>query len=179
VQEPQPEFEDFLKHAGRALGRRASIRAITSTHLTFLESRDAKKVMRESRVNSEEAKRFSFWMSNQLDQYRTQHIDVTIDEQRPLKIMGQRQDMLVLNIIEDEQIIAERNRTESLLQEEFGELPKLKGFEPHISIGYIGTKTLSPIELRRPETLLPRGIIPETIALNGLTVFLDGKGLKH
>lgn len=180
VETPQQEFENFLQNAGRALGHRGNIRNIASTRITLLQSSGVQKVMRyHRRTDPQSATRFSYWMSNQLDSSRMEPITVAVNPKRPIKIMGTKGDKLTLNIIEDERLAAERNRTENLLQDEFGDLPEIRSFEPHITIGYIGQQALSALEIRRPESLIPNTAIPESIALNGLMVFVDGNGLKH
>lgn len=180
VEASQEHFQEFLTTVGRELGQLASIRTITSTRLTFLESGGINMAARQSRMDSRAISRFSYWLSNRLDANRAQDIFVQVDRGQPFKIMGKRHDKLALNILEDEQLMAERANTEALLKEEFGELPKLKSFEPHITIGFVHPTALSVYEQRHPEILLPEDLsIPTHIALNGLSVYLDDKRLRH
>lgn len=179
VEAPQSEFEEFLNVIGKDLGQRASIRTVTSTRLTLLESGGIKKAMRKAHTDPQSVNKFSFWLSHQLDSYRATPIEVTVNKDEPIALMGRNRDKLALRIVEDEQVKAERAKTEELLVEEFDTLPPLKPFEPHITVGYVGIRALTTMEVRHPELLVNNDIIPTTVALNGLTVFLEGKGLKH
>jgi hypothetical protein len=179
VEAPQESFEIFLGQAAQELDRRASIRNVTSTRITFLESNGINKALRTSNANPDSARRFSYRMSSYLDKYRATDISVSVDQDNPLILIGRHADKLALNLVQDDQLLCERGRAEAFLTQEFGGLPKLKPFRPHITIGSVGLQTLNAKEIAHPELLLPQEILPETIALNGLTVFLDQKALKH
>jgi hypothetical protein len=180
VEAPQQGFAEFLYVMGSSLGRLAKIRTITSTQMTFLESSGISNALRNSRSDPQAVQRFSYWLSGQLNEYRGKNIYVTIDPDHPIIICGRHDNKLALNILKDEQIGGEREKGEELLDQKFGNLPRLKPFKPHITIGSIGIQGLSAVEVEHPELLIPREVeIPERVALNGLTVFLDGKGLVH
>lgn len=174
VQEPQAEFEEFLKNTGRVLGRRGSIRAITSTRMTFLESRDAKRAMRLGKATPQQSLQFSYWLGNRLNVSRSKDLEVTVDDEEPLKIMGNDYDKLVLRVYADQDVVNARNRAEALLAERFGELPEMRSFEPHITLGYIGLSHLTEEQIANPSILLPPEIIPKQVVLNGLSIYLDG-----
>lgn len=182
VEAPQPNFQEFLNLAGLDLGRRADIRTITSTRMTFLESKGIKKAMRRARSDPRDVQTFAYYMSNQLDQYRASNVDAHVNPEKRLKLMGRYSNKLVLNMIDEPILVGQHNKSEELVEEEFGPLPELTPFDAHITIGEIAIGGLTEEQLEYPEKLLSDEVqakIPETIALNGLQVFLDGKCLKH
>lgn len=179
VEAPQPPFEDFLNSVGRELGRRAIIRTITSTRVTFVESGGIRRELVRAHSDNKAVQRFSFWMSGQLDQYRGTNMDATIDTKESLKLMGRRGNKLALGIIPSDFLTQQRDLIEELLAKKFEHLPKLKAFDPHLTVGEVHLASLTPAEQERPELLIPETLIPEIVALNGLSVFLGDRNLKH
>lgn len=181
VELPQPNFEAMLSNFGRSLDRPVKIWVAGSTHLTFLESSGVVLAMRKLRKGPREMQNFSYGLSNKIDDYRVSGIKVSVDPARPLAVIGKNQDKLALNLVKDEQLHSERQRIEQIAKNEFGEdLPPLKSFKPHITIGRMAVGGTLPQELRiPPEDLFNDFGIPQTIALNGMRVYLNGETLKH
>lgn len=181
---PQENFEAFLRDTGSDLQGIATLRSITSTHLSLFEVSGIRRAMKVSHTEPREVAGFSYDLSNKLDVYRARPIEVAVDQDKPLKIFGKRNDKLALNLIDDEGLVEERQRIEAILRDRFEteerELPEPMPFDPHVTIGHISLKGLS-VEAREKtyEMLSPGTVIPETIALNGLRVFLNDKALKH
>lgn len=181
VELPQHNFESLLTTMGKRLDRPVKIWVASSTHLTFLESRGVYLAMRRLQKGPKEMQSFSYGLSNKIDDYRIKGIKVAVDTNKPLAVIGNNHDKLAINIVKDEQLQAERLRIEDIAKSEFGEnLPPLKGFAPHITIGRMVVAGSLPIELKMPpDELFANFAIPETIALNGMRVYLNGEVLKH
>lgn len=179
VEAPQPDFEIFLNDAGSKLGRLATVTAITSTRVTILESNGISRALRLSKADPRAIAEFSYWLSSHLDSYRVHGMDMHVDPDRPLKLMGRNQNTLVLNLLTNEYSQEQRDKAEELLRQRFGELPELKSFDEHVSFAHVHAGRLTEMEKEDPSLLLQGVAIPETVALNGLTVFLDGKALVH
>lgn len=179
VDTPQPMFQDFLNDAGAALvDRRISIRTITSTHVTFLQARSIRDALRATFPEPAGVNRFSYWLRGQLVPFNAQNISAAVDPQLPLKIIGDHRNKLVLNLIEDDRLHLERERIERLLTGEFNDVLELEAFDPHITLGKVVLQELSRRERKNPSLLIPEVAIPETVALDGLTVFLGETGLS-
>lgn len=181
---PQDNFESFLRDTGADLQGIATLRSITSTHLSLFEVSGIRRAMQASHTEPREVAGFSYELSSKLDEYRARPIEVEVDRDRPLKIFGKRNDKLALNLIDDEGLVEERQRIETILRERFeipdSEFPEPMPFDPHVTIGHISLRGLS-LDAREKthEMLSPTTVIPESVALNGLRVFLNDKALKH
>lgn len=179
LETPQTEVESFINQVGKKLDRRGEVLAVTSARMTILESKGIRRAHRRAHADPKAVSNFSYRLSNHLDQYRTQDIDVTVDPKEPIKLFGRNSNRLSLNFLLSDQLIEERRRVDDFLLEEFGEVPHLKELEPHVSLAKVCLRALTSNEIEYPSLLVPEAMIPTTVALNGLSVFLDGKALKH
>lgn len=179
VEAPQRNFEEFLIEAGRELGRRATVSAITSTRMTILESNGISRALRAGRADPRATNSFSYWLSSNLDRYRCSGMVMDIDQEQPLVLKGRNNNRLAFNLVSTDESIEQRERAEKLVAERFGDLPKLKPFDEHITWASMHLGRLSASEIENPSQLLPNIEMPQSIALNGLSVFVDGCALKH
>jgi hypothetical protein len=172
VQEPQPKFESFLNRFGRRLGVMATINTIASTHLTFLESSGIAGHFKTRGYSPSDIRQFRGDLEQHLKEtLPDDHTTVTVDESKPLRWVG-KAGTLALNIAEDEVLARERNEIELFLQDHFDDLPNLRPFEPHITLGRIH-RQIGYREYADPMRAAPKGIaLPEEVVLNGLEAYL-------
>jgi hypothetical protein len=179
VESRQSKVEGFLNRAGRHLGRMASIKTVSSTHLTFLESGGSlKQIFRTNGFTPRDVRSFSVDLQAHLfdregsEPHKQLLVEVNADE--PLIWMGGRTNKLALNINLNEALEAERNHIEAFVGERFTHVPRLKAFDPHITIGAIDSRIIDAEARGNPGLLLPEDLhIPRHIALNGLMVYLN------
>jgi hypothetical protein len=172
VQEPQPVFESFLDQFGARLGRRAAIKTIAKTHLTFLGSRGLARQFMSHGYTSGHIEAIRDELEERLRKtLPTGHATVRVNERAPLLWVG-RVGTLALNIVNDDRLASERAEIEKFLRTRLGELPKLDTFVPHITLGRV--REAIPYDTwREPLRIVPTDIaIPEEVALNGLAVYL-------
>jgi hypothetical protein len=171
VQEPQPKVERFLNQFGRHLGRKALIKTVGSTHLTFLETYGLGAAFRSEGYTPTDIRQFR----NELDEHLKDNLPerrplVQVDPEKPLRWMGNK--ALALNIVHDEGLSTEREAIEDFLKQRFGELPKLRPFEAHITVGRFFCRIL-PEEQGDPTLFVPGHIhVPSEVAMNGLETYL-------
>ncbi|MGH7239992.1 MAG: hypothetical protein ACREHG_07990 [Candidatus Saccharimonadales bacterium] len=173
----QPRFESFLKNFGKSLGFLTTVRNIASTHVTLLESRGVKSRFYDSGFTPQDVRQFSVDMQRQIDKVRRSHspIRVQVDPEQPFHVgIAQTRGKLALSVA-SEQLQEERGIIEAKLTDEFGTLPEMNQFDPHITIGRISTGYLNRHEDLDPNSLIPDGLtVPSSVALNGLSVYLGG-----
>lgn len=181
VEFPQPDFEDLLHVAGRELGRLVKVREITNTRITFLQSGGVDRAMKRARnYDNKKLRSFVHGLGSKLDEHRHYNLEVQVDEHRPLIFIGRNRDKLALNIVPDDRLMEERENIEDALREEFGEVPKMRPFNPHITIGE-ATKLIDESQKKDPcELFVEEGlVIPDFVVLNGLNAYLDQKSLSR
>jgi hypothetical protein len=176
---PQPDYENFLNAASRSLGRKAIIETAASTHLTFLDSGGTTRKFREHKYTVGDVRDFRGEMQKHLiEQGLCEKTVVHVDPRLPLVTHGARRTKLALNILEDERLHLQREHIEEFVLDRFGELPKFMSFRPHVTIGELKNATLNE-EYPNPRELFTSSenegpvIIPGSVALNGLVVYLD------
>lgn len=171
VQERQKPLERFLNKTAHHLGSAAAINALGSTHLTFLQSQGVTSRFRTLGYTPDDVRTFRGELDGYLKETVAVHDPtVTVDPEQPLRwIAG---NMLALDIVPEAPLIAAREAIEAFLTERFGELPDLREFEPHITIGTVW-RDITARELRDPCEVLPLDLhIPARVALNGLEVYI-------
>lgn len=178
VNTPQPKMQDFLDRVAKTAGRIAEIRTVGSTHITFLETAGVKEQFRQEGFTSADVRAFKGDLELHLrdaggDETASER-RVRIDRTEPLKWRGYRDSKLALNIIPDDAMLEEREHIEGFLEERFGCVPHMKSFDPHITIGRVNPTALTIEQRRDPLKYISRDVcFPETVALNGLMVYLD------
>ena len=176
VEDPQRPFENFLKRVGKRLGHMASVKTITSTHVTFLESSGSiKQTFRNHQFTPDDVRQFSGALQSYLDKQRPrENTRVAIDDEQPL--VWYPNNKLALNVVPIDELLEQREVIEQFLVSHFDSVPKLKSFEPHITLGHVDSRVVSREVRQDPRVLLPNIYIPTEVALNGLMVYLDNIG---
>ena len=181
VEIPQPSFEKFVNSTGRKIGKLAIIKAATNMHLTLMESRPVREAFIEKRGSDHAAmQNFAYWMVSELDGFNDHKGSVTVNPDRKVDLFGTRRDKLAICISPDEQMLNERALIEEMLRDEFGDLPKIQDFDPHITIGRVHNDRLTREQRRNPELILngTGNILPERIVMNGLSGYLNGRSMR-
>lgn len=189
---PQPELEYFLNSFARSIGIVATIKTAASTHVTLLESCGVNQQFYNRGFTSREVHLFSRHMQRKIDRAghsRTPLVAKT-DLRRPLRWVGavdldckpnlladgtpQKPYKLAVGLKLDERLRDQRGVIEDCLKEEFGKLPKIRRFSPHVTFGKILTPFREEYYDTDPLELIPSNLsVPDSIALNGLAVYLD------
>jgi hypothetical protein len=175
VKEPQDRVDRFLNRLGRHLGHMATIKTIGSTHITFLESYGVKSKFRNFGYSPTDVRTFRVALQQHLDnKLPGGDIEVRVDPDRPLGWKGGRNNKLVINLLNEDRLEAERDEIEKFLIERFGTVPILQKFDPHVTLGRVNSRIIDPATRLDPEVLLPPGVnVPDQFVLNGLTAYLD------
>lgn len=173
VRESDGKFEAFLRSLGRSFGPEAMINGSGSTHLTFLESCGIAPHFRNKGYTPDDIKSFKVSLEQHLgDTLPKGGKVVKVDPEKPLIWMPGRNKSLAINVMPDDNLLAERTQIEAFLESHFGELPGLRDFEPHITLGRV-VRRLTQRERTDPRVLLPNWLqTPNVVALNGLAVYL-------
>jgi len=171
VEEPQPVIESFLNGLGRALGHTATIYTIGSTHLTFLESRGLQPHFERDGYGPSDISDFKDELQRHLEgKFPKEDRTVVLNSRRPLRWIGYRK--LAFNIVPTVHLTAVRASVEEFLGNEFGVVPRMQSFRPHITIGEVHYDIDNTVP-QNPARLLPGGLqIPRNVAMNGLSVYL-------
>lgn len=189
---PQPKFEYFLRRFGKSLAAAATVRDIASTHITLLESLGVKDQFYSFGFDPQDVKSFSRRMQQRIDKsgHNKSPMKVKTDPEEPLRWVGcigldsepiqtsdgqyLRPHKLAVGLVLDDRLQDQRGIIEEGLTEEFGELPEMRRFSPHITIGNIHWPWREQYCQQEAVDLLPKNLaVPKTIALNGLAVYLD------
>ena len=182
--EPQDEVNKFLNTLARYLvqqrdRRTFGVSALGALHMTLLESAGTTPAFRQRGYTPNEVRRLSIGLQQYLaniDNTRKE-TKVEVDPDNPLRWYGRQANRLALNVTQNPDLQQERLHIEAFLLEHFGAVPELRALDEHVAIASFNPHTISPEARCDPTSLLPRGIvIPKTIALNGLMVFLNGIG---
>jgi len=172
VHEDNPRLAKFLESFGRVLGSSATIFTLGSTHLTFLESCGLTPHFRNHGYTPDDIRSFKVALELRLrNVFGRDEPAVAVDADAPLWLRG-RNNSIAIRLAADEGLAEERAEIEDFLARRFGELPDLRAFEPHITVGNL-KRTPTADERRDPQLLLPEGLyVPGPIALNGLEAYL-------
>lgn len=93
------------------------------------------------------------------------------DKDRPLTWVPGSQ--LAINVKKTEQLEDQRGRAEEYLKSQFGVLPDLRAFKPHITVATVEKGSLPGEICSDPNALLSGyDVAPPKITLNGLEVYL-------
>lgn len=193
VEAPQPRFDFFLNRLAKNLGIVATVRTAASTHVTLLESCGVKDLFYDLDFTARDVRQFSRRMQKRIDRaghYRSP-MRARVNPDEPLRWVGYPPpgaeqsistnvgpgylaSTLALGLVLDERLKDQRGIIEGGLVEEFGELPPIRDFSPHISIASIRKPWRDQFCQQEASDLLPRSLsLPRSIALNGLAVYLD------
>lgn len=185
-------FDYFLKRLAKHLGTVATVRNIASTHVTLLESLGVKDQFYDYDYTAKDVRAFSRKMQRRIDKsgHSKSPMKVRVDPAEPLRWVGcvdidsrpiplpdggyLQPYKLAVNLILGERLQDQRGIIEAALTEEFGELPKMRPFSPHITIGSINRPWREQYCGQEVADLLPNNLVPpRLIAMNGLAVYLD------
>lgn len=173
----QPRFESFLKDFGKRLGFLTTVHNIASTHVTLLESHGVKSCFYDFGFSPQDVRQFSQDMQRQIDKVHRSRspIRVKVDPEQPFHaVIAQTRGKLALSVA-SEQLQEERGIIEAKLTDEFGTLPEMHPFDPHITIGRIAMGYLQQNAGLDPNSLIPEDLaVPTSVTLNGLSVYLGG-----
>jgi len=172
AKEPQGRLERFQSTLARRLGPLATVVAVGGIHLTYLESKGMQPYFLACGYNSDNVQEFTDDLESHLEKTCPTHDDkVTVNPKQPLTWKGFR--LLALNVEPTDQLLAARYYIESFLVHRFGELPELADFEPHMVVGRYKGRMSRRIR-DNPMEVLPGGMrVPGTVAMNGMSVYLD------
>lgn len=188
----QPRLEFFLKRLAKHLGAAATVRHIASTHVTLLESFGVKDQFYNYDFTAHDVRLFSKRMQRRIDKSGSNqsHLSVRVDPHEPLRWVGcvgvnseptigpdgkaLKPYKFAIGLASDQRLDDQRGIIEEGLKEEFGELPEMRLFSPHITIGTIERPWREQYCENEATALLPPGLsVPRAVALNGLAVYLD------
>lgn len=170
---PQRNLLRFRDRVSRQLRGRAHIHSLGKLHLTFLESKGVKPYFYARGYTPDRVEGFKSELEDYLsEECPVEDKKVRVDPRQPLVFITGRQ--LALNIEPTDRLTMVRDCVEQFLVKQFGELPEMVSFNPHVTLGrfyagaYISSRERSYPEALFPQTLYP----PDFVALNGLSVYL-------
>jgi len=157
---------------GKHLGSTAAIYTVDRAHLTFLESAGVRPKFENLGYCEGDVKEFRDELDERLQERVPMEISYAmVDPVHPLRWVGRTK--LALNVQPTTELIAVRGTIEQFLEERLGELPQLRPFSPHVSIGQL-QRRVAYREYKDPTRLVPSWAdMPGEIALNGAEVFLN------
>lgn len=151
----------------------AEIKTIESMHLVVLGGIGG--ILSRLCLSAKQLREFS----NGLDQYITQELGttystvVTVDEEKPLIAVGDRQNKIALHICSDENLRMQRSVVYAYAAAHLGEFPQLEQMPFWIEIGRINHRPLYYLRNGQVERLVNEQVIlPSEISLNGLSVYM-------
>ncbi len=187
----QPEFSYFLHRFSKSLGIIATVKDIASTHMTLLESCGVKSQFYDRNYTEVEVRQFCNRIQRRIDKsgHNKYPMEVKVDPEEPLRWVG-RVDLdcqpirdsngnellpykFAMGLLLDERLKDQRGIVEEVVEEEFGEMPKIRELSPHVTIGEIGFFWQDQYCGKPAIDLLPSKLAhPESIVMNGLAAYL-------
>ena len=177
VETSQYPFNAFLKTAALHLGKTGIIKKRSETHMTYLGAGGVRERMRAYGYGPAQVIAFSHGLQAFLDKrdHSNTNVRVEVDPQEPLVWMNKHcgRGQLAVKLLAAEGLLTSRESIEAYLLNQLGVMPKIRTFEPHITIGSLSLAELTKETRREPSALLSEYDLnmPHWIAMNGLMVY--------